>query len=142
MKKVLILIVHVLLLMSCMDELGVMEELDTKNIIELEEPCLPCIVEMCSSMDDVIKGDTVMAIEGLDFYVSFIIEGFPKPTFEMYKRSTAIYEGGRYKFFFDDMLSFKIRKIKISDEGQYKIIVKNMYGEDSYDFYLKIITDD
>lgn len=54
---------------------------------------------------------------------------------------TEIVEGGRYKFLTDgenNLITLAIRKVKPNDEGQYKIVINNIHGEDSAELTLYV----
>ena len=54
---------------------------------------------------------------------------------------TEIIEGGRYKFLTDgenNLITLAIRKVKPNDEGQYKIVISNIHGEDSAELTLYV----
>lgn len=54
---------------------------------------------------------------------------------------TEIIEGGRFKFLTDgetNTITLCIRKVKPNDEGQYRIVVSNIHGEDSADMQLYV----
>ncbi len=74
-------------------------------------------------------------------YITVQIEGDPPPTFRFYKGMTEIVEGGRYKFLTDgenNLITLAIRKVKPNDEGQYKIVISNIHGEDSAELTLYV----
>lgn len=54
---------------------------------------------------------------------------------------TEIIEGGRFKYVTDgdnDLITLCIRKCKPNDEGQYKVIVSNIHGEDTAEMMLYV----
>ena len=54
---------------------------------------------------------------------------------------TEIIEAGRYKYITDgeyNLITLCIRKVKPNDEGQYKVIVSNIHGEDSAECMLYV----
>lgn len=74
-------------------------------------------------------------------YLNVGIEGEPPPTFKFYKGMTEIIEGGRFKFLTEgdtNTITLCIRKVKPNDEGQYRIVISNIHGEDSADMQLYV----
>lgn len=69
------------------------------------------------------------------------IEGDPPPKFKFYKGMTEIIEGGRFKFLTDgdaSLITLCMRKVKPNDEGQYRIVISNIHGQDSADTQLYV----
>lgn len=74
-------------------------------------------------------------------YITVGVEGNPAPKFKFYKGMTEIIEGGRFKFITDgdtNYITLCIRKCKPNDEGQYRIVVSNIHGEDSAEVTLYV----
>lgn len=60
---------------------------------------------------------------------------------DIFQGMTEIIEGGRFKFLTEgdsNSITLCIRKIKPNDEGQYKIVVSNIHGEDSAEMMLYV----
>lgn len=79
--------------------------------------------------------------EGKTAYLQFQVEGNPVPKFRWYKDGQEIYEEGRYKCVTDgntNTVYFCIRKAKSADEGRYKIVAYNDFGEDSCEITLYV----
>ncbi|XP_076353504.1 neural cell adhesion molecule 1-like [Tachypleus tridentatus] len=79
------------------------------------------------------------AIEGQTGYLIFKVKGNPAPEFRFYKGVSEIFEGGRYKVVTDgdtNTVYFCIVKVKLTDEGRYKVVAYNKHGEDTVDMSL------
>lgn len=67
-------------------------------------------------------------------YITVQVEGNPAPTYKFYKGITELIEGGRFKVITEgdqNLITLCIRKVKPNDEGQYRVVVTNVHGEDS-----------
>lgn len=54
---------------------------------------------------------------------------------------TEIIEGGRFKYVTDgetNLITLCIRKVKPNDEGQYRVVVSNVHGEDRAEMMLYV----
>ncbi|VVC89475.1 unnamed protein product [Leptidea sinapis] len=81
------------------------------------------------------------AVEDQTGYITIQVEGNPAPTFKFYKGVTEIIEGGRFKFITDGetgLITLCMRKVKPNDEGQYRVVISNIHGEDSAETILYV----
>ena len=78
--------------------------------------------------------ESVSAVDGKTATIQATVESNPLAQFKFFKEGNEIFEGGRYKIVTDgetNTIYFCIRKAKPADEGKYRILAYNAFGEDS-----------
>ncbi|KAJ8977335.1 hypothetical protein NQ317_018617 [Molorchus minor] len=116
---------------------GVLEPSDKQRRRPSSEVRRPSVADM----EDIINKPSTPLKANQTAYITVQVEGDPAPTFKFYKGMTEIIEGGRFKYVTDgetNLLTLCIRKVKPNDEGQYKVVISNVHGDDSAEMMLYV----